>query len=84
MATLTSASITKPDTLVTIRIRKNSVCGLSWDGRDYNPGDTVTLPAYWAARWIGNGRAELVTDDDTGGTPAGAIDNRDPQPRGRR
>jgi hypothetical protein len=79
--TLTSGSLTKKDTMVTIKIREDSVCGLSWDGVDYNPGDTVTLPAYFAARWIGNGRATLVSGAVT---PPGVIENRDPAPRRNR
>jgi hypothetical protein len=92
MAPHTVASLTKPDTLVTIKFLPHGTSGLAWEGKEYGPGgqaagfnggDTVTLPAYWAARWIGKGRAVLVGEND-GETPPGEIDNRDPEPRRRR
>jgi len=84
MATISSASLTKPDTMVRIRIRPNAVAGFSWGGKDYNPGDVATVPAWFAASKVGNGRADLLEDGDDGTTPAGEIDNRDPEPRRRR
>jgi len=81
MATMTVGSITKPDTLVTIKIKDDCPYGISWEGKDYYAGQTLSLPAYWAARWIGNGRAQLL---EGGETEPGVIDHRDPEPRGRR
>lgn len=80
MATLTTASMTRKDTLLTIKIRDDCKFGLAWEGRTYYAGETVTLPAFWAARWIGNGRAELVQDGQApdGRTPAGMFEARDP------
>jgi hypothetical protein len=83
MATLTTASMTRPDTMVKIRIRPTAVAGFSWNGVDYNPGDVATVPAWFAAAKVGGGRADLV-DDDEGTTPPGVIDSRDPEPRRRR
>lgn len=94
MATLTTSFMTQKDTLVTIRFRAGGKFGMAWEGKNYGPGgteagfhggDTVTLPAFWAARQIGNGRAELIDEGEAPTTPFGAIDNRDPEPRrGRR
>lgn len=90
---MTRESLIKPDTLITIRFHPHGTSGLSWDGKEYGPGgkdagyaggDTVTLPAYHAARWIGRGRAVQVEEGDFGVTAPGEIDSRDPEPRGRR
>ena len=84
-----------PDTMVTVKFKLNGTSGLSWGGKDYGPGgkaagynggDTVTLPAWNAARWIGQGRVDLVEDEgEDGTTPPGSFEARDPQLRkGRR
>jgi hypothetical protein len=94
MATISTASMIKPDTIITIKFKQHGTSGLSWEGKEYGPGgqaggfnggDTVSLPAYFAARWIGNGRADLVDDDGDGGTtPPGTFESRDPVLRKRR
>ena len=96
MATLNTAFMTQKDTLVTIRFRPGGTSGMSWEGKEYGPGgeaagfnggDTLTLPAFWAARLIGNGRAELLSEEEAvAATPPGMFESRDPEhgKRGRR
>ena len=94
MATLTTSFMTQKDTLLTIKFKPTGISGVSWEGKEYGPGgqangfnggDTVSMPAFWAARWIGQGKADLLEEGDGPTTPFGAIDNRDPEPRrGRR
>ena len=46
--------------LVTVQIPKTRAGGFCWDGKDYEPGDTLKLPANYATIYASTGKVVIL------------------------